>query len=115
MQDRVRGTNRTTEESDNNINNNKTRLASLVTSAHLDRCGKFINKVREYRYDRVKTRQVKKIHILCNNSKHYKTNNSKSQNGLSQGINANRQGGSNNNGETITTVTMITITVNCRT
>ena len=97
MQDRVRGINRTIEESDNNTNNNKTRLASLVTSADLDRCGKFIDKVREDRYDRVKARQVRKFHILCSKSKHYKANNNNSQNGLSQGVNANRQGGSNNN------------------
>ena len=57
MQDRVRGIKRTIEESDNNINNNKTRLVSLVTSTDLDRCGKFINKVREDRYDMVKARQ----------------------------------------------------------
>ena len=97
MQDRVRGINRTIEESDNNTNNNKTRLVSLVTSADLDRCCKFIDKVREDRYDRVKARQVRKFDILCSKSKHYEANNNNSQNGLSQGANANRQGGSNNN------------------
>ena len=97
MQDRVKSINKTIEESDNNINNNKTRLASLVTSADLNRCAKFINKVREDRYDRVKARQVRKFHILSSKSKQYKANNNNSQNGLSQGVNANRQGGSNNN------------------
>ena len=97
MQDRVRSINRTIEEIDNNISNNKTRLASLVTRADLNRCGKFINKAREDRYVRVKAGQVRKFHILCSKSKQYKANNNNSQNGLSQGVNANRQGGSNNN------------------
>ena len=64
MQDRVRGINRIIEDSDSNRDNNKNRLASLVTSTELDRCGKFINKVREERYNRVKARQVRKFHIL---------------------------------------------------
>ena len=59
MQDRVRGINITIEESDNNTNNNKTRLVSIVTSSDLDRCSKYINKVREDRYNRVKARQVR--------------------------------------------------------
>ena len=46
MQDKASGINRAIEESDNNTNNNKTRLTSLVTTEDLDRCCKFINKVR---------------------------------------------------------------------
>ena len=115
MQDRVRSINRTIEEIDNNINNIKTRLASLVTSADLSRWGKFIDKVREDRYDRVKARQVRKFHILSGKSKQYKANNNKSQNGLSQGVNANKRGGSNNNRLGNITVAVITITVNHRT
>ena len=49
MQDRVRGINKAIEVSDNNRNNNKARLASLVTSEDLDRCSNFTEKVREER------------------------------------------------------------------
>ena len=97
MQDRARGINRTIEESENSINNKKTRLVSLVTSTDLDRHGKFINKVREDKYERVKARQVRKFHILCSRSKVYKANNHKSQNRSSQGVDANSPGGLNNN------------------
>ena len=97
MQDRVRGISRTIQGSDNNINNNKTRLASLVTNADLDKCGQFIDKVREDRYDRVKARQVRKFHILCSKSKNYKANNNYGQNRLTQGANTNIQRGSSNN------------------
>ena len=51
LQDRVWGINKVIEVSDNNGNNNKARLASLVTSADLDRCGNFIDKVREERFN----------------------------------------------------------------
>ena len=65
LQDRVRGINKTIEESGIYISNSKTRLASLVTSAtDRDRCIKFIDKVREDRYNRVKARQVRKLHNL---------------------------------------------------
>ena len=37
LQDRVRGINKVIEASNNNGNNNKARLASLVTRADLDR------------------------------------------------------------------------------
>ena len=56
MQDRVRGINKVIDVSDNSRNNNKARVASLVTSADLDRCGNFIEKVREERYIKVKDR-----------------------------------------------------------
>ena len=63
MQDRVRGINIITEDSDNNRDNNKNRLASLVTSTDLDRCDKFIDK-RGKGNNRVKARQVRKFHVL---------------------------------------------------
>ena len=100
MQDRVRGINRIIEEIVNNSNNNQARLASIVTSTDLDRCGSFIDRVREERYNRVKARQVRKFHILFNKSKHFKArdnNNNSNPNRSSQGVNINRQGRSNNN------------------
>ena len=75
LPDRVRGINRIIEESGNNINNSKTRLASLVTNADLDRCSKFIDKVREDRYSRVKARQVRKLHNLISKSNNNSANN----------------------------------------
>ena len=70
LQDRVRCINKTIEDSGNNINNNKTKLASLVTNAvDLDRCSKFIKEVREDRYGKVKDRQVRKFHNLINKNK----------------------------------------------
>ena len=93
MQDRVRGINKRIENSDNN----KARLAFLVTSIDLDRCGKFIDKVREERYNRVKARQVRKFQILFSKSKQTKDrNNNKNQNRSGQSANATRQGHTNN-------------------
>ena len=63
LQDRVQGINKVIEVSDNSGNNNKARLVSLVTSADLDKCGNFIDKVREERFNRVKERQVSKFHV----------------------------------------------------
>ena len=42
MQDRVRGIYKVIEVSNNNRNNNKAKLASLVINAELDRCSNFI-------------------------------------------------------------------------
>ena len=42
--------NKTIEDSGNRVNNNKTKLASLVTSAgDLDKCSRFIEEVRGVR------------------------------------------------------------------
>ena len=90
LQDRVRCIYKTIEESGNVINNNRSRLASIVTnSTDLDRCSKFINKVREDRYAKVKDRQVRKfinLIIKSNNNSNKAINNN---NRLGQGINTN--------------------------
>ena len=98
MQDRVRATNRVIEASNNNRDNSRARLVSLVTSTGLDRCGNFIEKVREERYNRVKDRQIRKFHILYGKSRQYSNNNViyLNTNRSSQGVNANRLGQSNN-------------------
>ena len=97
MQDRVRGINKVIEASNNNRDNNKTRLASLVTSTDLDRCGKFIDKVRDERHNRVKARHVRKFQILYSKSKQNHNNERNTNtNRSSQGVNANRQGLGNN-------------------
>ena len=46
LQDRVRGINKVIEGRNNNGNNNKFGLASLVTRADFDRCDHFIENVR---------------------------------------------------------------------
>ena len=70
LQDRVRCINKTIEASINTIINSTSRLASIVTNTtDLDRCNRFIIKVREERYGKVKGRQVRKFNTL--NSKNY--------------------------------------------
>ena len=70
---------------------------SLVTSIDLDRCGNFIDKVREERYNRVKARQVRKCQILFSKSKQNKDRyKNKNQNRSGQSVNATRQGHMNN-------------------
>ena len=97
MQDWVRGINKVIEASDNNMDNNKARLVSLVTSTDLDRCGKFIDKVREERYNRVKARQVRKFQILYSKSQQNHNNERDTNtNRSSQGVSTNRQGLGNN-------------------
>ena len=64
LQDRVQRINKVIKASNNNGNNNKARLVSLVTRSDLDRCDHFIEKVREESFNRVKQRQVSKFQIL---------------------------------------------------
>ena len=67
LQDRVICINKTIEDSGNRVNNSKTKLASLVTSAgNLDKCSRFIKEVRGVRYNKVKERQIRKFHNLLN-------------------------------------------------
>ena len=62
LQDRVRCINKTIEDKDNNINNNNTRLVSMVTNAEdLQKCSKFIEEVKMVRFNKVKNRQVRKF------------------------------------------------------
>ena len=73
LQDRVRFINKAIEATVNTINNSSSRLASIVSNTtYLDRCSRFIDKVREDRYGKVKDRQVRKFNIL--NSKNNKNN-----------------------------------------
>ena len=78
LQDRVWCINKVTEDSNNNGNNNKARLASLVTRSDLERCDSFIEKVREERFNWVKQRQVRKSQSLFNrNSQDYSYSNNR--------------------------------------
>ena len=96
LQDRGQGINKVIEVSDNNGNNNKARLVSLVTSADPEKCGNFIHNVREERFNRVKQRQVSKFHILYSKNIHGQSNNrSRIDNRPNQGVNMDRSGFSN--------------------
>ena len=58
------------------INNSRSRLASIVTNTtDLDRCSKFIDKVREDRYGKIKDTQVRKFNILNSKSNNKASNN----------------------------------------
>ena len=97
LQDKVRGINKTIEENGKYINKSKTRLASIVTNTtDRDRCSKFINKVREDRYNRVRARQVRKFHNLSSRSRNIKATYN-DNNGSSLGRNANSSDRPNNN------------------
>ena len=98
LQDGVRCINNTIEESVNIINNSRSRLVSIVTNTtDLDRCSKFIDKVREDRYSKVKDRQVRKFNILNSksNNNNNKANNNHSR--VSQGSIMRSSDSSNNN------------------
>ena len=85
--------NKIIEVSDNNGNNNKARLASLVTSVDLEKCGNFIHKVRDERFNRVKQRQVSKFHSLYSKNIQGQSNNrGRIDNRPNQGVNADRSG-----------------------
>ena len=91
MQDRVRGINNTIQASKDNGNQNKTKLASIVTQVDLDRCANFIEKVRIERFNKIKARQVRKFDILSNkNSQNHGSNHSNNNNRSTQGVNVAR-------------------------
>ena len=89
MQDRVRSINKTIQASEDQGNQNKTKLASMVTQVDLDRCSNFIEKVRLERFNQVKARQVRKFHILCNKNSNKQANNNRDRdNRTLLGVNA---------------------------
>ena len=93
------------EDSGNSINNNETKLVSLVTNeVDFDRCSKFIEEVREDRYGKVKDRQVRKFHNLINKSK---TNNNR----LEQDGNAINAGHSDSHDNNTSNQSVITVIV----
>ena len=60
---------------EDNINHNKTRLASIVTQVDLDRCINFIEKVRQDTFNKIKDIQVRKFEILSNKNRTKQDNN----------------------------------------
>ena len=80
MQGRVRTINNTIQASEDNGNNDKTRLASIVTQVDLDRCVNFIEKVRQDRCNKVKDRQVRKFELPSSGNKTIQDSNHNSNN-----------------------------------
>ena len=75
LQDRVKCINATVEHNGSNINNNRSRLASMVTNTtDIDQCSKFIDKVGEDRFFKMKDRQVNKFNILVRKSNNNRSN-----------------------------------------
>ena len=97
LQDRVRCINKTTEESGNTIINSRSRLMSTVTNAtDLDWCSKFIDKVKEDRYGKVKERQVRKLNNLISKSNNNSNKAINNYNRLGQRNHANNSDRANN-------------------
>ena len=66
---------------------------SLVTSADLDKCGNFIDKVRGERFNRVKERKISKFYILYSKNIQGQSNNRvRIDNRPNQGVNTDRSG-----------------------
>ena len=117
LQDRVWCINKTIEDSGNRVNNNKTKLASLVTSlGDLDKCSRFIKEVRGVRYNKVKDRQVRKFHNLLNKNKNksLEQNNRPVNNSIGQANNAtgiDRNINNNNNGNKVNNKWVINLSI----
>ena len=89
IQDRVRGINKTIQARKDQGNQNRTMLASMVTQVDLDRCSNFIEMVRLERFNQVRTRQVRKFHILCSKNSNKQANNNRDRdNRILLGVNA---------------------------
>ena len=98
LQDRVRGINYIIKTSKDNASIHKTRLASMVTQVDFEKCIDFIDKVREDRFKRVKTRQVRKFNSLQNKSKQIEANRQMQANNRTiEGVNANIDSNNSNN------------------
>ena len=62
----------------------------MVTQVDLDRCSNFIEKVRLERFNQVRIRQVRKLHILCSKNSNKQANNNRDKdNRILLGVNAN--------------------------
>ena len=90
LQDRVRGINKTIQDSEDQVNASRSKLASIITQVDLDRCTDFIEKVRRERFKQVKNRQVRKLHILSSKHNSAQVNNNRDNNNRTiLGVNAN--------------------------
>ena len=102
LQDKVKCINTTIEHNGSNINNNQSRLASMVTNTtDTHQYSKFIDKVREDRFFKIKDGQVNKFNILVRKS----NNNRSNQNNLTQARVVGDRNNSNDNHRYKTTIT----------
>ena len=90
LQDRVRGINKTIQDSKDQANSSRSKLVAIITQVDLDRCTDFIEKVRLERFKQVKNRQVRKLHILSSKHLNAQVNNNRDNNNRGTlGVNAN--------------------------
>ena len=77
LQDRVRGINRTIQDSEDQANSSRSKLVAIITQVDLDRCTDFIEKVRLERFKQVKDTQLRKLHTLSNKHLNTQVNNNR--------------------------------------
>ena len=101
LQDRVRCINATLEDNRKTINKCRTELVSRVTNTtDRNKCSKFIKKVSEERFIKVKERQVRKLNSFIN--KTININNSDSCTDSTIGRNHNNRSDPNNQAQSVT-------------
>ena len=105
LQDRVKCINCILHDNEGNLDRSRSRQLSLVTTTTTtakDRCIEFINKVREFRFTKIKNRQVNKFNRLVDKHGNGRETNAQSRNisNQSQASNSNsnqmQDSGSNN-------------------
>ena len=64
LQARVKAINNILDQVDREIQDCRTKLASIILRERLEQCQGFINKVRELRFNKVKQRQINKLNHL---------------------------------------------------
>ena len=67
LQDRVKGINGILWDNAIKLDTWRSRLLSLVTTTTMEKCTDFINKVREFRFIKIRNRQVNKFNRLMGN------------------------------------------------
>ena len=101
LQDRVRCINTTLEDNRKTINKCRAELVSSITNTtDRNKCSKFIKKVSEERFIKVKERQVRKLNSLVN--KTVNRNNGYSGTDSIIGRNHNNRSGPNNQAQSVT-------------
>ena len=97
LQDRDKCINATIEHNGNNIDNNRSRLASIVTNTtDIDQCSNFLDKVREDIIFKIKDTQVNKFNTLF---RKHSNNQSNQNNQMHTRVVGDRNNGNDNNNQ----------------
>ena len=67
LQDRVKGINGILQDNAIKLDRCRSRFSSLVTKTTVEKCTDFINNVREFRFIKIRNRQVNKFNTLMGN------------------------------------------------